>query len=244
MTVPDIEKEQGKTEAYKSTSNPTHNATKMKAGSDREDSELSESLSPTLRQAEGTGMSSQQEHRTVVLRNLPESADYTVVQSLIYGGQIQTMVLNRQKRAAYVTFTSAADCKGFIDSCSDNQVIFKLQRKTYTADIQLSKKTDPYDARLQTMLDCGATRVVVAENVLDEMPMRELEQRARGPSFVREIEVIYASYRGGQHTVIIRFTNIQDAISFKAMLSKVAELKAGLRFGEDPCANATGPHHE
>lgn len=195
-------------------------------------------------QADNHQIDSQHEYRTVVVRNLPETTDYTAVQSLIYGGQIETMHLDRQKHAAQITFTSTADCKRYVEAFPEGKIPFRLHRKNYIADVELSKTANQHNPHLQAILDCGATRVVVAENVLDDIPMRELESKAKGPSAVREVDAIFASYRGDCHTVIVRFTNILDAVSFKAMLSRMPELRAGLRFGEDPCAEATSTYHE
>lgn len=199
---------------------------------------------PANQQISGAHVDTRSEYRTIVIRNLPEAADYTIVQSLVYGGQIESMHLDRQKRAAQITFTSASDCDRYTKAIPDGSITFKLQKKNHTASVELSKKPDQYDSRLQAFVDCGASRVIKAENILEDMSMRELEEKARGPSSIREVEAIYASYRGGCHTVIFRFTNILDAVSFKGVLSRIPELKKGLQFGEDPCAEADGPYHE
>ncbi|KAK5091023.1 hypothetical protein LTR05_001203 [Lithohypha guttulata] len=189
---------------------------------------------------ESSRTAERQGHRTVVIKNLPASCDYTFVQSLVCGGTLDKIKLLPEQHAAEVTFAQPEECRRYFNSLQGGMIQFKHKRKQHTVYVELSERIEPAEALLQAYLDCGATRVVSAEEVDDELSMRDLNKLATGPSAVREIEMIVDSYRRGSRNVVFRFTNIRDAVAFKATHRGFQTWATQLSFVEDPC----GPNLE
>ena len=187
---------------------------------------------------------SRSEARTVVFENLPDHADHTTVQSLVYGAVIERIELLSGKNTAKVKLTNVENCQRYIDSCRAG-IKVKGNRGQQTVLVDKSAKPDTVDDRLQAYLDCGATRVVKIEDADEEMTMKALYRFAEGPSKIREVESIVDSCRGGIRNIVFRFTGIYDAVAFRSVLLRDQHWRTKKPyFTEDPCEHATGPRRE
>lgn len=174
--------------------------------------------------------------RTLILNNLPENSDYSLVQSLIEGAMVLSMKLNREERCARVKLVSSEDCQRLIESCDDGKEV-KHKGKLHTIFIERSLETDERDDVLDAYLDCGATRAVAVEGIDLDLTMRALFQLASGSSSSREVEGINDSFNAGVRKVVFRFTSVHDAVSFRTSLRRDVDWKdKKVEFTEDPCA--------
>ena len=182
--------------------------------------------------------------RTVVLKNLPDDCDYTLVQSVVYGAAIESMKLDSKSNTAAVKVTTHGDCQLYVDSSSAGLRI-KHNRVQHTVLVERSPDQDITDNTLQAYLDCGATRVVKTEDVDEEMKIKAIYDFANGPSQSRQVEMILDSCRRGLRNIVFRFSGIRDAVAFRSVLLKDRNWKGtNPQFAADPCESVTGIRYE
>jgi hypothetical protein len=201
--------------------------------------------------------------RTIILRNLPADSDLTLVQSLIYGGAIDTFHLSLSKINAYVTFVSADACDKFYNT-HPNGIVFKnpKTRRNHVVYVEKGDNVDVVSSILQAYLDCQASRLVRATGADEDWGMRALYKLAESKN--RKVENIVDTYRDkvGLHrsllidlktdqgasqvrTIIFRFTNIADAVTFRHQLTRDEDWDmCNIQFMDDPTKKATGVHLE
>lgn len=172
--------------------------------------------------------------RTLMLKNLPNNSDYTLVQSVIHGATILSMNLMQDKNCAQILLTDSDDCQKFVETCK-NGVEIKHNGIKHTVFIEVLPEVDEIDSRLDAYLECGATRVIQAEDVDVDLTMRNLHHLASGSTPSREVEAINDSFSGGIRRVTFRFTSIQDAVAFRKSLRSDTEWKNKMEFVKDPC---------
>lgn len=126
--------------------------------------------------------------RKVVLRGLPVSADLTFVQSLIYGGAIDTFVLGVNGSAS-VTFATADACD---DYCAKypNGMQFRYKGKSYVVYVDKGQGVDVVSGMLRGHLECGASRCVRATGADEDWGMKALIKLAEGRTRVGKVEHI------------------------------------------------------
>lgn len=182
--------------------------------------------------------------RTIVLKNLPNDSDYTLMQSLVYGVAITSMKLNQEKNTARVKVTSAEGCQKYVDSCSGS-IMVQHNRAIQTVVVQVSEESETFEEKLQAYLDCGATRVVKVEDADERITIKALYRFAEGAPTSREVESVVDSCRRGIRNIVFRFTGIHDAVAFRSDLLRDRGWKSkNPHFSEDPCETATCPRSE
>ncbi|KEF56241.1 uncharacterized protein A1O9_07822 [Exophiala aquamarina CBS 119918] len=187
--------------------------------------------------------------RTVLLVGLPGTADLTLVQSLIHGGTIETMRLlpgdtETGTTTAYVTFTSPEAFKQYY-SKYPNGFELRHKGKKYNVLVDKQKRVDVMSSAMNAYLECGATRVLKVSGAEDDWGVVALHKIATGKSNTRQIEAITDTYSNLRQvrTIFFRFTNIPDAVKFKAHLVRDVDWEScRFEFVEDPCAKASGFH--
>ncbi|KIX93263.1 uncharacterized protein Z520_11119 [Fonsecaea multimorphosa CBS 102226] len=183
--------------------------------------------------------------RTVILAGLPRGADFTLVQSLIHGGAIESMGLIASKPehitiAAHVTFTSADACDRYSQEYVKG-IELRYQGKKWSIFVHKQEQVDVISGKLQGYLDCGATRVVKVNNVDDDWGIVALNKLAEGKTGTRQVEAVQDTYRNGIRTIVFRFANISHAVQFKSFLIRDDDwYGCHVEFAEDPCEKATG----
>lgn len=174
--------------------------------------------------------------RTLILKGLPESSEYSLVQSLIAGAVILKMELDAEEQCAHVKLTSPDECRRLLEACSNGKVI-KHKGKTYTIHFELSSEPDQQDDVLDAYLECGATRVVMVEGIDLDLTMRALFELAQGSTKSRVVEAINDSFGGGARNVVFRFISVYDAVGFRSSLIRHDGWKdKKFEFVQDPCA--------
>ncbi|KAJ9605785.1 hypothetical protein H2200_009634 [Cladophialophora chaetospira] len=185
--------------------------------------------------------------RTVVLSGLPRGADYSLVSSVVHGGALVCMKLvpgNPEKPtvSAYITFVSADACDRYYDKYP-NGFDVRHQGKRWPILVHKRDNVDVISGTLQGHLDCGATRVIKANNADDDWGIVALNKLAEGKTRARQVEAVHDTYHNGTRTITFRFANITDAVHFRGMLIRSDEWEGcHVEFAEDPCAKATGFH--
>lgn len=132
--------------------------------------------------------------RKVILSNLPADSDLTLVQSLVYGGAIDTFHLSPSKNSAFVTFVTADACDAFFDA-HPNGLVFKNPKtcRNHIVYIDKGQEVDVVSGILQAYLDCQASRVVRVTGADEDWGMRALYKLAESQS--RKVETIVDKYR-------------------------------------------------
>lgn len=218
------------------TSINSASGTSITAKPDGSERKFEENERPNKNEAEERG--SDCNCRTVVLTNLPYECDFTMVQSLVSGGVIESMKLDRDQRKAHVTFTKTHDCQKYLEACQ-NGIRFKHSRDAQIVKVTPSIDPETTDVVTQAYIRCGATRVVQADGADTDLTMAGLYKLAEGLPRCREVECILVSSRQGYNTIVFRFTNVNDAVSFREQENQSQTLKnACLQFIEDPCSHA------
>lgn len=132
--------------------------------------------------------------RKIILNNLPADSDLTLVQSLVYGGAIETFSLAPNKTSAYVTFVRADACDAFFDA-HPNGIVFKnpKTRRKHVVYVDKGQDIDVVSGILQAYLDCQASRVIRATGADEDWGMRALYKLAESKN--RKVETIVDTYR-------------------------------------------------
>lgn len=178
--------------------------------------------------------------RALILKSLPIESDFNLVQSMIHGGAIESMEVNSDQRRAIVKFINSTDCENYIASYPSG-IKVKQNGKLYMVHAELSAEPDDRDNVTQAYIDCGATRVVKVDGAKESMTMAALYELAEGSSISRAVEAIVDSYRRGTRSIMFRFANIKDAVSFRVLLSNDRQWKDKVvQFVNDPCEGANG----
>ncbi|KAF7507759.1 hypothetical protein GJ744_010060 [Endocarpon pusillum] len=182
--------------------------------------------------------------RKVILSNLPTDSDLTLVQSLVYGGALEAFNLTANKTSAYVIFVDADACDAFFDA-HPNGIVFKnpKTRRNHVVYVNKGQDADVVSSVVRAYLDCQASRVVRATGAHEDWGMGALYKLAESKN--RKVETIVDTYRDKVRTIIFRFTNIADAVTFRGQLLRDEDWEVcNIQFMDDPVQKATGVHLE
>jgi len=180
---------------------------------------------------------------------LPGTADFTLVQSLIHGGAIETMRLmpvnaETGTTTACVTFTSPEAFNQYY-SKYPNGFEFRHKGKKYNVLVDKQAHVDVMSSAMKAYLECGATRVLKVKGAEDDWGVVALHKMAVGKASGRQLEAITDTYRNSIRTIFFRFSNIPDAVKFKGYLIRDIDWEScAFEFAEDPCEKATGFHYD
>lgn len=135
--------------------------------------------------------------RSVILTNLPASSDATLVSSLIHGGSIEALKLNKPANGvianAKVIFTDGDAADTYYDKYP-NGLDFRYQGKRYTAFVNKGQDVDVISGLMRGYLESGATRVVRAVGAEEDWGILALNKIASGNR--RQVETVVDIYRG------------------------------------------------
>jgi hypothetical protein len=133
--------------------------------------------------------------RKIILSNLPAGSDLTLVQSLVYGGAVESFdFMKPSKTSAWVIFVNADACDAFFEA-HPNGIVFKNPKTCRDHVVYVGKGdvVDVVSSVLQAYLDCQASRVVRATGADEEWGMRALYKVAEAKN--RKVEKIVDTYR-------------------------------------------------
>jgi hypothetical protein len=132
--------------------------------------------------------------RKIFLSNLPAESDLTLVQSLVYGGAIETFNLSPNKTSAFVIFVSADACDAYFNA-HPSGIAFKnpKTRRNHAVYVDKGQDVDVLSGVLQAYLDCQASRVVRATGADEDWGMRALYKLAGSKN--RKVETIVDTFR-------------------------------------------------
>jgi hypothetical protein len=140
--------------------------------------------------------------RSVILRNLPANCDTALVTSLVHGGALEELKLNKPAEGAVanakVTFTDGDAADKYFDKYP-NGIDFRYQGKRHTVFVDKGQEVDVISGLMRGYLETGATRVVRVVGADDDWGMKALSRVAAGKG--RKVELITDSYRGGVSTI-------------------------------------------
>jgi len=129
---------------------------------------------------------------------LPGTTDFTLVQSLVHGGTIETMRLmpvdaESRTTTAYVTFTTAEAFNQYYERYPNG---FDLRHKGKKHNILVDKqeRVDVMSSAMAAYLECGATRVLKVRGAEDDWGVVALHKIATGKAHPRQIETITDTY--------------------------------------------------
>ena len=178
-----------------------------------------------------------------------------MVQSLIHSGMIDQFHLTGS--SAYVSFCDPDRCEEYFSKyVKTNGLLFKREGRQYIIRVSKIRDVEPISSQLRTQLDCGATRCVKAVGAKEDLRIGTLHRMAAEKH--RKVEKVLDSYSGTTEvsimvqapqrdetnaacpvqtrTVIFRFTNIGDAVNFKAQLTRDEDWEhCNIQFTADPC---------
>lgn len=134
--------------------------------------------------------------RTVVLSNLPATADATLVASLIHGGTIETLNIAKPSETtpvtARVTFATGDSAEAYYAKYP-NGIAFKFRGKKYTVFVDLGKEVDVISGLMRGYLESGASRVIRVMGAEEDWGIMALEKIASGKG--RKVEAVMDTYR-------------------------------------------------
>ncbi|CAD6570474.1 MAG: hypothetical protein ASARMPREDX12_003640 [Alectoria sarmentosa] len=181
--------------------------------------------------------------RKVIIKDLPRGSTNTFVASLVYGGPIEEIRIRSSPAgdlSAAIRFMDAGDCTKYYHETS-NGLVCKKDAKggELVLFVELSKDVDVVGGMLQGWIDSGVTRCVRAVGVEAEWGMDGLVKVAERKN--RKVEkIVDGQNAGGARSVVFRFCKVEDAVQFKAALSRDEEWEhCNIHYAADPCATAT-----
>jgi hypothetical protein len=139
--------------------------------------------------------------RSVILRNLPAKCDAALVTSLVHGGALEELKLNKPAEGivanAKITFTDGDAADKYFEKYP-NGIDFRYQGKRYTVFVDKAQEVDVVSGLMRGYLETGATRVIRVVGADDDWGMMALNKIAVGKG--RKVEAITDNYRGGVST--------------------------------------------
>lgn len=195
--------------------------------------------------------------RKVIITNLPLGSTANFVQSLVFGGPIEQMVLG--SRSAAIVFVDADDTKKYYDATA-NGLVYKTEgNKEHFVLVELAKDVDVVSGLLREMMEKSVTRCVKAIGVEEDWGMPALWKMAERKG--RKVENIVDGVNAGgvslsfhpqvlrrprqesnpltrkpqSRTVTFRFCNMLDARAFIGVLQRDEEWEhCNIIFAPDP----------
>ncbi len=132
--------------------------------------------------------------RKIILSNLPTDSDLTLIQSLVYGGALESFNLTASKTSGYVIFVDPDACDAFFNA-HPTGIVFKnpKTRRNHVVYVNKGQDVDVVSSVLRAYLDCQASRVVRATGADEDWGMRALYKLAESKN--RKVEKIVDTYR-------------------------------------------------
>ncbi|CAF9933049.1 hypothetical protein IMSHALPRED_009056 [Imshaugia aleurites] len=186
--------------------------------------------------------------RKVIIKDLPHGSTATFVASLVYGGPVEEIHIRSSAAgdlSAVIRFMDAEDCMRFYNETSNGLVYKKdAKERELVLFVELSKDVDVVGGLLQNWIVSGVTRCVRAVGVETDWGMDGLRKIAERKN--RKVEkIVDGQNPGGARSVVFRFCKVEDAVQFRAALSRDEEWEhCNIHYAADPCAAATGVHLE
>lgn len=137
--------------------------------------------------------------RTVILKGLPDTSDFTLVQSLIHGGAIEAMRMipvnaETGTTSACVTLTSPEAFNKYY-SKYPNGFELRYKGKKYNVLVDKQEHVNVMSSAMNAYLECGATRVLKVQGAEDDWGVVALHKMAIGKANGRQLEAITDTYR-------------------------------------------------
>ncbi|KAF6224921.1 hypothetical protein HO133_010115 [Letharia lupina] len=186
--------------------------------------------------------------RKVIIKDLPRGSTATFVASLVYGGPIEEIHVRSSAAgdlSAAIRFMDAGDCMRFYEETSNGLVYQKdAKGRELVLFVELSPDVDVVGGLLQGWIVSGVTRCVRAVGVEAEWDMDGLVKIAERKN--RKVEkIVDGQNPGGARSVVFRFCKVEDAVQFRAALSRDEEWEhCNIHYAADPCAIAVGVHFD
>jgi hypothetical protein len=134
--------------------------------------------------------------RKIILSNLPPGSDLTLIQSLVYGGALESFDLSKpHQTSAWVIFVNADACDAFFNAHQRQGIVFKNPKtcRDHVVHVAKADLVDVVSSVMQAYLDCHASRVVRASGADEDWGMRALHKLAEAKN--RKVEKIVDTYR-------------------------------------------------
>ncbi|KAL6717111.1 hypothetical protein ACLMJK_005026 [Lecanora helva] len=186
--------------------------------------------------------------RTVTITDIPSNATLSFVAGLVYGGAIEFLNLNTTTSAsgdmtATVRFMKADDCMSYYNATCNGVVYGKdAQGRELACFVKLGKDVDVVGGLLSNWIEHNVTRCVRAVGVDTGMDRAFLIKVREGK--MGKLEGVSDTINPNMHRAVVwRFCKVEDAVHFKASLSRDEEWEhCNIHHAVDPCATATGVH--
>ncbi|KAG8531569.1 uncharacterized protein KY384_003199 [Bacidia gigantensis] len=174
--------------------------------------------------------------RTIILTDLPEYATSSFISSIVYGGNLEQIRLDRFGCKAWIRFLDPAACQKFYEN-SDNGLVYGKENngKEKIVWVDLGKDVNVIGGNLREQIARGCTRSVKVVPVEEDFTKMALETfAARGRRSVEGLEEGRSS-PNNKRTVIFRFTEIEHAVQFHGTLKSDADWEqCNINYVDDP----------
>ncbi|TKA80985.1 hypothetical protein B0A49_01045 [Cryomyces minteri] len=177
--------------------------------------------------------------RRVKLSNLPRNHSPTTIQSLVFGGALETIFHTPMSTTAEVLFMQPKDCATYYSATSKG---IDCPYEKRTVSVELCLEIEPISTFVQWCIEVGETRAVRAIGVEENWTIPAMTRLATRKG--REVECVTDGENGSKLRVVEwRFCDVKDASAFKMELKNDDEWKhCNIFCAHDPCATSKAVH--
>ena len=186
---------------------------------------------------------------SVLLKGLPDDADYTFVASLVHGGNLAAIDLLPQESSAIVSFTRTIDAYKYANAHVD-AIEGVVNGESFQVIVTPRFEHKALDRETGICVEFNATRVIRLSDHDLTANTEVLYDLARISSTVgdvqdkrdRKLEAVWDIYRESGRKTYFRFANIVDSADFRRVIRSLKEWEdATAEFVLDPCNVAKEP---
>ncbi|KAL2355800.1 hypothetical protein BJ546DRAFT_1060019 [Cryomyces antarcticus] len=177
--------------------------------------------------------------RRVKLSNLPRNHSPTTIQSLVFGGALETIFYTPMSTTAEVLFMQPKDCAAYYSATSKG-IDYPYEKRTVS--VELSPEIEPISTFVRWCIEAGETRAVRAIGVEEKWTIPAMTRLAARKG--REVECVTDGENVSKLRVVEwRFCDVRDASAFKTELKNNDEWKhCNIFCAHDPCAAFKAVH--
>ncbi|KAL5414323.1 hypothetical protein PMIN03_003216, partial [Paraphaeosphaeria minitans] len=183
--------------------------------------------------------------RTCLLTSLPENLTINKLQTLVWGGRIESLqLLKAGSKTAIVKFFAPEACDKYFKATENGITIPGTKVVVF---VEKAEGPDSVNDVLAACTEGDATRCIRAYDVDEDWGdvfLMKLASRAKGGQLKREVDIIKRGRTDkGRFYIEFRFANVYGALQFKRELKDDPDWEhCTIGYAPDPCETAQGIH--
>ncbi|KAF2106946.1 hypothetical protein BDV96DRAFT_311280 [Lophiotrema nucula] len=184
--------------------------------------------------------------RTVLLKGILIMNTVHKVQALVWGGKLESILVDPTKDFALVKFLTPEGCQKYFDATANGiELVYEGRKLAFLPERQPGPSST--NDVLKNCIDGEASRCIRAVDADEDWSDAALKILAEGKSKLkRELDCIKRGKTArGRFYIEFRFASIYSALNFKrALLDDVDWEHCNIQYAPDPCEVAHGVHLE